>query len=417
MRARRAAGGGIVVALLAGGIAGLLLHRLPAGVAAATVAITGPLGALWLNALRMTVLPLVVALLITGVGGTARELAAERLTARALLAFTVLLAAGALLAAGLVPLFLTLWPVDPQAAAALRAGAADAATRLPALPPLRDGLAGLVPANPFEAAATGAMLPLVVFALLFGFALARIEPARRERLIEFFRALADTLFMIVRGVLVVAPLGVFALALGVGYRGGVAAAGAIGHYLVLVCGLSAVVTLLAYPLAALGGRVGWLRFARLAAPAQGVALSTQSSLASLPAMLAGIATLPGRSAGAGVALPLAVSLFRMTSPIVNLGIVLFVAHVHGVPLGAAALAAGVGLAVVTSWAVAGLPSSITFFNTTVPISLAMGVPLGILPLLLAVEVISDLFRTVGNVTADLAVTAWLTRDARPADAD
>jgi len=134
-------------------------------------------------------------------------------------------------------------------------------------------------------------------------------------------------------------------------------------------------------------------------------------------MLAGIATLPGRSAGAGVALPLAVSLFRMTSPIVNLGIVLFVAHVQGVPVGATAMAAGIGLAVVTSWAVAGLPSSITFFNTTVPISLAMGVPLGILPLLLAVEVISDLFRTVGNVTADLAVTAWLTRDARPADAD
>jgi proton glutamate symport protein len=413
MRARRTAGGGIVVALLAGGIAGVLLHRLPPSVATGTVAVTGPIGALWLNALRMTVLPLVVALLITGVGGTARQLAAERLTARALLAFTVLLTAGALLAALLAPLFLALWPVDPQAAAALRAGAADAASRVPSLPPMQDGLAGLIPANPFEAAATGAMLPLVVFALLFGFALARIEPQRRDRLLEFFRALADTLFMIVRGVLAVAPLGVFALALGVGYRGGVAAAGAIGHYLVLVCGLSLVVTLLAYPFAVLAGRVGFRSFARIAMPAQGVALSTQSSLACLPAMLAGMATLPGRSDGAAVALPLAVSLFRMTSPIVNLGIVLFAAHVQGVTFGAGALAAGIGLAVVTSWAVAGLPSSITFFNTTVPISLAMGVPLGILPLLLAVEVISDLFRTVGNVTADMAVTAWLTRDAPP----
>lgn len=415
MPARRTAGGAIVVALLAGGLAGVLLHRLPSVLASGTVALAGPVGALWLNALRMTVLPLVIALLITGVGGTARQLAAERLTARALLAFTLLLTAGALLAAVLAPLCLALWPVDPQAAAALRAGAADAASRVPPLPPLQDGIAGLVPANPFEAAATGAMLPLVVFALLFGFALARIEPERRERLLEFFRALADTLFMIVRGVLAVAPLGVFALALGVGYRGGVAAAGAIGHYLALVCGLSLVVALLAYPFGVYAGRVGWNAFARLAAPAQGVALSTQSSLACLPAMLAGMATLPGRSDGAAVALPLAVSLFRMTSPIVNLGIVIFVAHVQGTPLGPGALAAGVGLAVVTSWAVAGLPSSITFFNTTVPISLAMGVPLGILPLLLAVEVISDLFRTVGNVTADLAVTAWLTRDASPGD--
>jgi Na+/H+-dicarboxylate symporter len=217
MRARAPAGGGIVVALLAGIASGLLLHRLGSTAAARGVALTEPVGALWLNALRMTVLPLVVSLLITGVGGTARQLSAERLTARSLAAFAVLM-----------PLFLSLWPVDPAAAAALRAGVGDAASHVPALPPLRDGLAGLVPANPFEAAATGAMLPLVVFALLFGFALARIEATRRDRLLEFFQALADTLFMIVRGVLVVAPVGVFALALGVGYRGGAGAAGAIG---------------------------------------------------------------------------------------------------------------------------------------------------------------------------------------------
>jgi Na+/H+-dicarboxylate symporter len=108
-------------------------------------------------------------------------------------------------------------------------------------------------------------------------------------------------------------------------------------------------------------------------------------------------------------LPLAVSLFRMTSPLVNIGIVLFVAQVSGVHVGPGAMLAGLLLAVVTSWSVVGLPSQITFFNTTVPMSLAMGVPTGLLPLLLAVEVIPDLFRTVGNVTADLTVTAVVTR--------
>jgi Na+/H+-dicarboxylate symporter len=112
---------------------------------------------------------------------------------------------------------------------------------------------------------------------------------------------------------------------------------------------------------------------------------------------------------AAITLPLAVSLFRITSPLLNLAIVLFVAHVYGVPIGITQLAAGVAVAVVTSFGVVGLPSQITFFTTTVPISLAMGVPTEMLSLLIALEVIPDIFRTVGNVTADLAVTAIVAR--------
>ena len=116
-----------------------------------------------------------------------------------------------------------------------------------------------------------------------------------------------------------------------------------------------------------------------------------------------------------VTLPMAVSLFRFTSPIVNLSVVLFVAHVSGVQIGIVQLVAGVAVAVITNFAVVGLPSQITFFTTTVPISFAMGVPTGILPLLLAIEVIPDLFRTVGNVTADLAVTVVAARGVDAAD--
>jgi Na+/H+-dicarboxylate symporter len=401
-------GNRIILALLLGLLLGASLPHWPQ-TADAVLAVLDPLGTLWLNALRMTVLPLVVALLITGIGCPVQS-AGAGLTARAMGYFVALLAAAALLSALLSTLFLYLWPVAAGSAAALRAGAAAGHAVLPPLPGLGQWLVGLIPANPFEAAATGAMLPLVVFALLFGFAAARIEPGRRALLLEFFHAIAETLFVLVRGVLWTAPVGVFALTLGVGYRGGFNAAGAIGHYLVLSCGLSIVLTLLLYPVAMVGGRLSLRQFMRAAAPAQVVAFSTQSSLAALPAMLAGMAQLPGREAAANVVLPLAVSLFRITSPLVNLGIVLFIAHVYGIPIGAGAMAAGVLLAVVTSWSVVGLPSQITFFNTTVPMSLAMGVPLELLPLLLAVEVLTDIFRTVGNVTADLVVTAILTRD-------
>jgi len=154
------------------------------------------------------------------------------------------------------------------------------------------------------------------------------------------------------------------------------------------------------------------RFARAALPSQILAFSTQSSLACLTAMIEAardVLRLPQRVFS--VTLPMAVSLFRCTSPIVNLSIVLFVAHVNGMSIGLAPLFAGVCVAVVTNFAVVGLPSQITFFTSTVPISYAMGVPTDILPLLLAIEVIPDLFRTVGNVTADLAVTTVVAKGA------
>jgi Na+/H+-dicarboxylate symporter len=400
----------IALGLLAGLIGGLLLHGMPGALSDWLWMILEPVGTLWLNALRMTVLPLVVALLVAGIGRSTETAGASRLALRSLRVFVVLLAVGAVLGAALSVGFLALWPVAPEAAAALRA-AASSASAVPQLPPLRDWLVTVIPANPFEAAATGAVLPLVVFAVLLGLAAGRIETARRQLLLGFFEALSDALFKLVHGVLWAAPLGVFALALGVGRNGGLAVAGAIGQYLVLASGLSVVLTLLLYPVAVYGGGVGWRQFARAAAPAQVVAISTQSSLASLPAMLTGMAGLQPARPDAAVVLPLAVSLFRMTSPLVNIGIVLFVAHVHGVAIGPGAMLAGLLLAVVTSWSVVGLASQVTFFNTTVPMSLAMGVPTGVLPLLLAVEVIPDLFRTVGNVTADLAAAAWITRRA------
>jgi Na+/H+-dicarboxylate symporter len=215
----------------------------------------------------------------------------------------------------------------------------------------------------------------------------------------------DTMLVMIRWILALAPAGVFALALGIASRSGAAAGGALAYYVVLMCALSLLVTVALYPTVALAGRVALGRFLRAALPAQAVAISTQSSLASLPAMLsAAQARLSVPAAVAGLTLPLAVSLFRITSPIVNLSIVLFVAHVYGVHPDAARLAAGVLVAVVTSFGVVGLPSQITFFTTTVPISLVLGVPLPMLALLLAVEVVPDIFRTLGNVTADLAVT-------------
>lgn len=109
-------------------------------------------------------------------------------------------------------------------------------------------------------------------------------------------------------------------------------------------------------------------------------------------------------ASAGLILPLAVSLFRAASAGANVAVAIYLAHLHGVPLPWPLLLIGALIAVPVSLAAVGLPAQVSFFATIGPVCLAMGVPVELLPLLLAVETVPDIFRTVGNVTADLAVT-------------
>ena len=401
----------VVVGLVAGLAVGALLGAVDVPALNRVVPALEPIGTLWLNGLRMTIIPLIVSMLITGIASAAETAATGRIAARALLLFLILLTASAAFGALFTSLALTWVPVDPAAAEAFRSGANAAA--IPTLPAVRDWLVNVIPANIFKAASDGEMLPLVIFALFFGFATSRIAPEHRDRLLGFFRAVMEAMLVIIGWILWLAPLGVFALALGVGARGGVHAAGALAHYLVLMCLLGLVVTFLCYPLVVAFGRVSLAKFAKAIAPAQAVAISTQSSLASLPAMVSGAQQglgLPERVTS--ITLPLAVSLFRLTSPPINISIAIFCAHVYGVPLDFGRIAMGIVLAVVTNFSVVGLPSQLTLFNTTVPISIAMGVPLELLPLLLAVEVIPDIFRTLGNVTADVAATAIVARDTR-----
>src|SRR6185503_8222195 len=106
-----------------------------------------------------------------------------------------------------------------------------------------------------------------------------------------FEALGNAMLTIIGWVLWLAPAGVLALALGVAAASGGAAFATLGHYVVLVASMGFAVFVAAYFVALVGGRVGPGRFARAMLPAQAVAISTQSSLASLPAMLASCRTL------------------------------------------------------------------------------------------------------------------------------
>ena len=150
------------------------------------------------------------------------------------------------------------------------------------------------------------------------------------------------------------------------------------------------------------------RFARAALPAQLIAFSSSSSIASLPALVESAERglgLPARVTG--FVLPLAVSTFKIAAPLSWTVGALFVGWFYGIPLHATAIATIAIAAVFLSFAVPGIPRGAFIMLT--PLFLAIGLPVEGIGILIAVDAIPDTFSTVLNVTGDLAAAALVAR--------
>lgn len=388
----------IFLSLIGGLLLGIVLKDAGAVIATADV-----VGALWLNGLRMTVVPLVVALLITGIVQTAAAARAGRLAARAVTMMMVILWCSSVMAAVAIPIMFGLFPMPAGSGEALRAALVGVPPQA-AVAPIGDFLRAIIPTNPIAAAADDAILPLIVFTAAFAFAVSKLDAEKRRSIALFFEATADAMIIIINWVLALAPIGVFALALTLGAKAGASAFGALAHYVIMLSSLGVLVWLASFLLARFGGKVGIVTFFRAALPAQAVAISTQSSLASLPAMLKGVKALGVPDTTADVTLPLAVAIFRATGPALNLGVALYIAYWFGIEPSAGHLAAGIAAGAITTLGAVSLPGQVSFISSIAPICLALGVPVEPLGLLIAVETFPDIFRTLGNVTMDMALT-------------
>ena len=229
---------GFSIALAAGIGVGLALSAADDSLARAVIAAVEPVGTLFVNAIRMTVIPLVVSSLIVGIASSNSGSIVAKVGGRGIVVFVVLLIASGTLGAIVAPPILSRVTLDPAAVASVRAAAATASSgavstatqiQTPA-----QWLVALVPSNAIKAAVDGAMLPLIVFALLLGLALLKVEGDVRLRAIAVFRGITEAMLVIVRWLLVVAPIGVFALAVPLVARLGLAAIGALATYVALV---------------------------------------------------------------------------------------------------------------------------------------------------------------------------------------
>jgi proton glutamate symport protein len=373
-----------------------------------------PIGALWVNAIRMTVIPLVVSLIITGIASASDVQSVGKLGGRTLLVFLLLLVGIAIVVTPLAPALFSLLPTRAGTRPALPMGATEATEQL-----LSSGqtqtfgtwITSLIPANPIAAAASGAMVPLILFALFLALAIAHGPETTRATLVAFFRAIADAMSVLVRWIVKVAPIGVFALVLPLAARAGGSLVGAIGFYILAYSVASLVMTALFYPVVAIVGRIPMRRFARAALPAQLIAFSSSSSIASLPALIdsaeSGLA-LPPRITG--FVLPLAVSTFKAAAPVSWTIGALFIGWFYGVPLHAKELATIAFAAIFLAFASPGIPRGAFIMLT--PLFLAIGLPAEGIGILIAVDAIPDTLATVLNVTGDLAAAAIVARGER-----
>ena len=405
-----------LAALASGLVLGVLGRRSGSSVIAGLATALEPFGNIWVAALQLLVLPLVITHVLAAVVGAGDRESVGSLGGRALALFLGLLAvAGVFTVVAAPPLIRLLAPAAPSldiavpaSVAARASGGGDAS--------FSEWLSGLVPTNIFDAAARGDLLPILLFTALFGVAVRQLDEQYRDPMRRVFQGAAEAMLACVRWVLTVTPVAVFILTLSFSLQAGGAGAQMLAAFALVVSALMLLFTALLYPLSALLGGTGITTFARAVAPAQLVAVSTRSSLASLPALVDGArAHLRLPPSATSFVLPLSVSVFKLNRTISSPVKLLFLAHVYQVTITPQTMVVFVLTVMLLSFTSAGIPSGGVAFKT-LPVYLAAGVPIEGVIILEAVETIPDIFKTLLNVTGDMSVATILTRQRRYAPA-
>jgi Na+/H+-dicarboxylate symporter len=399
----------ILIALVLAVVAGRLSGTDGSVLGVTLYAVYGFIGVLFLNALKMIIVPLIMASIITGVSGMGGAEGLGRLGGKTLLFYltTSLFAilTGLMFVNLLAPGIIDGEParqvlgLSQQAADEVAAKVADRS-----ITDLSDVFLSMIPPNVIQAAADGQMLGLIVFSLLFGFFITRIDRDRGALLGSFWQGVADVMMGITDLIMKFAPLGVFGLVAktvaGIGAEQINDLAVSLGTFTLSVLLALAVHTLVTLPLMLrfLGGVSPLAHFGAMM-PALLTAFSTASSSATLPMTMECVqdnARVSKRTSS--FVLPLGATVNMDGTALYECVAAMFIAQAYGLELSFVTQFTVVLVALLTSIGVAGIPAAslvaITIILATV------GLPAEGIGLILAVDRILDMFRTSVNVFSD-----------------
>ncbi len=408
----------ILIGLLAGLALGLLarlgLGDHPALAGAIRFAIE-PLGRMWLGALIMVVIPLILSTLALGVAGLGDLKRLGRVGAVTLACFLGLTALSTTLGLGAMNLVQPGRSLDPavktQLMEAYRGDTAQMTEKMGLSQSTFDInlLVNIVPRNPVKAAANGDMLAVIFFALVLGIALTRMREDRVAPLKGLLESLGEAMVAIIELVMKLAPLGVFCLIFSVAARFGYQLLWNLLKYMLTVLGSMLLFQIVGYGLVLrLLARRSPLDFLRRIRVVMVTAFSTSSSNATLPTSIQTAERDLGISPQvAGFVLPLGATMNMNGTALFEGATVLFLAQVFGVNLGLGQQLVVVLMSVVTAIGVAGIPGG--SLPLLMMVLAMVGVPPEGIALILGVDRLLDMSRTVLNVTGDLTTATLVER--------
>jgi Na+/H+-dicarboxylate symporter len=270
-------------------------------------------------------------------------------------------------------------------------------------PPLVDVVVNIFPSNPIKAMADGEMLQIIVFALLVGYAISRAgEPGRR--IASFFRDMETVVMKMVEILMALAPYGVFALLAKLFSQLGLGAIVDLAAYFFTVLAALAFHTIVVYGLMLKSmARLSPRRLLDKIRPIWAFAFSTASSGATLPITLNTVEHHMGvHNSVAGFTIPLGATVNMDGTAIMQGVATVFIAQVYGVDLSATALLTVIVTATLASVGTAAVPGA--GLVTLAMVLAQAGLPVEGIALILGVDRLLDMVRTVVNVTGDVVVT-------------
>jgi Na+/H+-dicarboxylate symporter len=360
---------------------------------------SAPLGKLFINAIKMIVIPLVASVIFASVArlGDPRKLG--KIGGMTLAFYWITLIPAIVI--GMVVMTFGL-----RFAPKIDMPAVDAAP-IPKLQSITDFIVNLVPSNPIAAAADGAILPVIVFTALLAAAAGTLAQERRERMITAAEDISEALIKLVWWILYTAPIGIFGLIAPATAVLGWGLIQSLGIFIICVfVGLLLLIGLVFVPLLFFVAKMRPSRFFKGIMGAMTVSFSATSTAAAIPVSLEETTENLGVSETiADLLIPLGASMYRPGSALFQGTAIVFLAHIYNVPIALSTAGAVILATFLVSLTVAPVPSSGVV--TMAPALDAIGVPVAGLALILGIDRIPDMMRSCVNAVGQISATVLI----------
>ncbi|CAK2020422.1 Dicarboxylate/amino acid:cation symporter [Vibrio crassostreae] len=380
----------VVIAMIIGTAVGAMMGQ--------SATIFAPLGAIFINLIKMLVIPLVAVALISGAAGLGNSSNAGKVGVATLGFFGLTSALAVALALFMGEVFEPGLGIDVSGVEGMFSSEYAAKGELPTF---WATVTGMIPTNVFQSLNEANILQILVFCLFFGIALSKQAKEKREPILNGVNAIVDSFVWMINKVMVIAPLGVFGLmAEAVGTFGFGALMVVFKLFVVYVAAIL-IFGFVAYPLMVqIFTKTSAKKFLVAMKKPQAVALSTASSMATLPVTMDTVENELGvKNSTASFVLPLGATI-NMSGNAIYYGLVaIFFAQLFNIDLSMGAYIAIILTSTLGAVGQAGVPGP-SFL--VVAVLLAAGIPIEGLPLLFALDRIFDMIRTALNITGDAA---------------